>query len=59
MLPTILKHLSATNDEQGDRFRQDVKIMEECYSGRFDVHMMSEYCWSIKHVSSKVEQTRI
>ena len=29
-------------------FHQDIKVMEECYQGRWDIHMMVDYCWSLK-----------
>ena len=36
------------SDEQGERFHQDLKIMEERYQGHWDKNMMADYCWSIK-----------
>ena len=30
--------------EQGEQFHQDIKIMEERYQGRWDCHMMADYC---------------
>ena len=36
------------SDEQGERFHQDLKVMEDRYQGRWDKRMMSDYCWSIK-----------
>lgn len=41
-------NLGDVSDEQGERFHQDIKIMEERYQGRWDTHMMADYCWSIK-----------
>ena len=34
-------------EEQGERFHQDIKVMEDRYQGRWDSHMMSDYCWSL------------
>ena len=34
--------------EQGERFYQDIKTMEERYQGRWDSHMMADYYWSLK-----------
>jgi len=42
------ENLGAVGDEQGERFHQDLKIMEARYQGRWDVHVMSDYCWRIK-----------
>ena len=41
-------NLGAVSDEQGERFHQDLKIMEERYQGRWDKNMTADYCWSIK-----------
>ena len=41
-------NLGAVSDEQGERFHQDLKIMEERYLGYRDKSMMADYCWSIK-----------
>jgi hypothetical protein len=36
------------SDEQGERFHQDLKVMEDRYQGRWDKRMLADYCWSIK-----------
>lgn len=44
----ILPHtLGAYSREQGERFHQDLRVMEDRYQGRWDEHMMADYCWSI------------
>ncbi|KAK4327299.1 hypothetical protein Pmani_002240 [Petrolisthes manimaculis] len=40
------ENLGVVSDEQGERFHQDLKTMEDRYQGRWDKHMMAEYCWS-------------
>ena len=35
------------SEEQGERFHQYIKMMEERYQGRWDAHMMSDYCWTL------------
>ena len=35
------------SEGQGERFHQDIKVMEDRYQGRWDSHMMSDYCWSL------------
>ena len=42
------ENLVAVSDEQGERFHQDLMMMEERYQGRWDRNMMADYCWSIK-----------
>ena len=40
-------NLGDVSEEQGERFHQDIKVMEDRYQGRLDSHMMSDYCWSL------------
>ena len=42
------ENLGAVSDEQGERFHQDIKVMEERYQGRWDVNMIADYCWNLK-----------
>lgn len=41
-------NLGDYSEEQGERFHQDIKIMEERYQGRWDSHMMADYCWNLQ-----------
>ena len=41
-------NLGDLSEKQGERFHQDMKVMEERYQGRWDRHMMADYCWSIQ-----------
>jgi len=45
------------SDEQGERFHQEIKLMEERYQGQWDKRMMADYCWSLKRDTS-VEHSR-
>lgn len=40
-------NLGDVSEEQGERFHQDIKVMEERYQGRWDSNMMADYCWSL------------
>ena len=42
------ENLGDVSEEQGERFYQDIKVMEERYQGRWDGNMMADYCWSPK-----------
>ena len=44
------ENLGALSDEQGKRFHQDVKEMEEKYQGRWDAVMLADYCCAIKRI---------
>ncbi|KAL7630004.1 UNVERIFIED_CONTAM: hypothetical protein RMT77_019877 [Armadillidium vulgare] len=46
-LDNFPENLGDVSDEQGERFHQDIKTMEERYQGRWNSHMMADYCWSL------------
>lgn len=41
------ENLGAVSDEQGERFHQDIRVMEVRYQGRWDTHMIADYCWTL------------
>ena len=41
-------NLGDYSEEQGERFHQDIKEMEKRYQGRWDEHMLADYCWNLK-----------
>ena len=43
--PTNLGDLS---EEHGERFHQDIEVMEERQQGRWDAHVMVNYYWSLQ-----------
>ena len=47
------------SEEQGERFHQDIRVMEERYQGRWDVNMLADYCWCLKRDVTDVKQTKI
>lgn len=49
------ENLGAVSEEQGERFHQDIKIMEKRYQGRWDVNMMADYCWMLKRDTNRGE----
>lgn len=57
------ENLGDLSEEQGERFHQDIKTMEERYQGRWDNHMMADYCWNLERdcpdkVHSRVSNKR-
>uniref|UniRef100_A0AAV2MH85 Uncharacterized protein n=1 Tax=Knipowitschia caucasica TaxID=637954 RepID=A0AAV2MH85_KNICA len=46
------------SDEQGERFHQDMRHMEERYQGRWDAVIMADYCWSLKGDNPAAAHTR-
>uniref|UniRef100_A0AAV2M7A1 Uncharacterized protein n=1 Tax=Knipowitschia caucasica TaxID=637954 RepID=A0AAV2M7A1_KNICA len=52
------ENLGAMSDEQGERFHQDMRKMEERYQGRWDAVMTADYCWSLKRDNPATAHTR-
>ena len=50
------ENLGDVSDEQGERFHQDIKVMEERYQG--DIKMMADYCWNLKRDEPDIEHSR-
>ncbi|KYM93998.1 hypothetical protein ALC62_15394, partial [Cyphomyrmex costatus] len=46
-------NLGDFSEEQGERFHQDMKIMETRYQGRWDVNMMADFCWTLERESAE------
>lgn len=52
------ENLGAFSEEQGERFHQDIKVMETRYQGRWDEHMMADFCWMLKRDTPKENRKR-
>lgn len=50
-------NLGAVSEEQGERFHQDIKDMEQRYQGRWNANMLADYCWMLKRDTSSEEGT--
>ena len=46
-LHSHLSEFPANLGKQGERFHQDIKVIEERYQGRWNCNMMADYCWSL------------
>lgn len=53
------ENLGNLSEEQGERFHQDIKIMENRYQGRWDTHMMADYCWNLQRDSNPAVHSRM
>ena len=47
-LDYFLQNCGDLSEEQGERFHQDIHVMEERYQGRLDVNFLVDYCWCLK-----------
>lgn len=52
------ENLGDFSEEQGERFHQDIRTMEERYQGRWDSQMMADYCWSLQRDLPNVVHSR-
>lgn len=52
------ENLGDLSEEQGERFHQDIRTMEERYQGRWDTHMMADYCWNLQRYYSRKSYER-
>ena len=52
------QNLGDMSEEHGERFHQDIKVMEARYQGRWDVAMMADYCWCLKRDCERSEMAR-
>ena len=57
-LDKFAHNLGDVSDEQGERFHQDIKVMEERDQGRWNINMITDYCWSIKRDCLDAKHTR-
>ena len=48
--------LGPVSDEQGERFHQEIKVMEYHCQGRWNIYMIAEYCWSLVRHKPQVSQ---
>ena len=46
------------SEEQGERFHQDIRVMEERYQGRWNVNFLADYCWCLKRDVVNVQHRR-
>ena len=54
----FLDNLGDVIDEQGERFHQDINIMEERYRGRWGSTMMADYCCCLQRETAEVTHRR-
>ena len=52
------KNLGDLSEEQGERFHQDIRVMEERYQGRWDATMLADYCWSLQRHCPDTKHSR-
>lgn len=51
-------NLGAVSDEHGERFHQDISVMENRYQGKWSSIMLADYCWTLKRDVPEVQYRR-
>ena len=41
-------NMGDVSDEHGERFHQDISVIEKRYQGKFSPNMLADYCWSLQ-----------
>jgi len=42
------ENLGEVSDEHGERFHQDIMVMEKRYQSKWTSGMLADYCWTLK-----------
>ncbi|XP_050322654.1 uncharacterized protein LOC126754589 isoform X2 [Bactrocera neohumeralis] len=51
-------NLGAVSDEQGERFHQDISLVEKCYQGKWSPGMLADYCRRLKRDLPEAKYSR-
>ena len=57
-LDSFPENLGDYSEEQGERFHQDIAEMEKQYQGRWDIHMMADYCCIMKRETDDIHRRK-
>ena len=52
------ENLGAVSDEHGERFHQDIAVIEKRFKGKWSTGMLAEYCWPLKRDKPEQEHKR-
>jgi hypothetical protein len=52
-------NLGDVSDEHGERFHQDISLMEKRYQGKYNPNMMGDYCWFLQRETSSQHKRQI
>ena len=50
------ENLEDYSEEQGERFHQNITVMEQRYQGRWNENKMADYCWMLKRDAPQKER---
>ena len=52
-LSYLPENLGPASEEEGERFHQDLKEMEQRYQSLWNVNMIADYCWMLHREESQ------
>lgn len=52
------EHLGSVGDEHGERFHQDISVMESRYQGLWSAAMLADYCWTLQREMPNAQHKR-
>ncbi|GBL75907.1 hypothetical protein AVEN_234246-1 [Araneus ventricosus] len=53
------ENLGAYSEEKSERFHQDLRDIERRYQVRWDVNMLSDYCWMLSRETEDGKRKRV
>jgi len=51
-------NFGALSDKHGERFHQDISVMEHRYIGKWSAAILGDYCWTIKRDAPETKYHR-
>ena len=62
-LDFFAKNLGDVSDQHGEKFHQDISVMEKRFKGKWNPGMLADYCWNIKReddtLHKRVKRTNV
>ena len=62
-LDFFAENLGHVSDEHGERFHQDISLMEKRFKGKWNTGMLADYCWNLKKdddaLHKRVKRTKV
>ena len=52
------ENCGAVSDEYGERFHQDISLMEKRYQGKWNCAVLADYCWNLAMDAPPAEYKR-
>ena len=51
-------NMGSVSDEHGERFHQDISVMEKRYNGKWSAAMLADFCWMLQRDAPNVAYKR-